>query len=411
MAIYQGDVQAAQASSKVIAVKMFSEAGFDGNVMAPIIKTVQKFRTETRVFNLSFSMDGPDPGVSRALDDLAFREKILFVVCAGNIDPDKIITEIRRGNSYPQYLTNYPVYFPGDCFNVLTVGSFADKDSNFVQKQHPSPFTRTYALGTKVKPEVLASGGNLNVESQAGQVTSCNSNLCGILSTSSVDNDIIEDAGTSFSCPVVSSIAAGLAAKFPNNSGALLKALIASSCDQLTDSGNRPFDAAIQGFGVPSQRYSSFSTFWRVNLCSDSTFDLRTRKQLHRYKFPFPDNADILRLTLCFEVEPVLGAQLPYEIMLRLRKPGVRRTTWARPDKEIPGGESNVKVYEFKVRRGGRGIWTLDLYHRLKPGVPVAELSEKFLRYALVISVISNRRLEVYNSIRAFLRRAKSATV
>ena len=88
--------------------------------------------------------------------------------------------------------------------------------------------------------------------------------------------------------------------------------------------------------------------------------------------------------------------------------PGVRRTTLARPDREILGGESNIIQYEFRVMRGGRGPWIVDLYPRLAPGVLVDDLSDKFVRYALVISVIGNRRLDVYHSIRSYLRKVSS---
>ena len=256
MAIYEGDVPSLQVKSSVIAVKAFDEPSFQGNIMKYISETVQRFKDKSRVFNLSFASDGPDPALSRALDDLSLRESVLFVTCTGNIDREQIIDELRRGSGYPDYLTNHVVFFPGDCYNVLTVGSFTQKDSNFVQQQRPSPFTRTYPFPSKVKPEVLATGGNMNLERQNNDITGCNSNGCGIVSTSNIDSEYREDCGTSFSCPVISSIVAGLAGKFQGRPTCLYKALIASSCQQLTDESKRPFETSVQGFGIPSRELS-----------------------------------------------------------------------------------------------------------------------------------------------------------
>ncbi len=407
IAIYGGEVPTGEPSARIVAVKLFENGSFDGNIIGPISETVRKFKGKTRIFNLSFSSEGPDPILSRALDDLSFKEKVLFVVCAGNIDSDQIIEELQGQNGYPTYLTRYPIFFPGDCFNVLTVGSFAEKDSNFVPKQRPSPFTRTYPFRSRTKPEVLASGGNVNLEREEGIIVGLNPDGCGIVSTSKDDNRFEEDVGTSFACPVVSSIAAGLAEKFPSRSTSLYKALIASSCERLIDGTGRQFDASVQGFGTPSKRYAMFSTFWRVNLCADSSFDLKDRRQLHRYKFLFPDVADRIIITLCFDVEPLQGSELPYEIQMRLHKPGTLLSASITPNNSISADDSNIRQFEYKVERGGKGVWTLDVSPRTRRSFWVDPSAELLLRYAIVISIISDEQQDIYARVRKFSQSVK----
>ena len=44
--------------------------------------------------------------------------------------------------------------------------------------------------------------------------------------------------------------------------------------------------------------------------------------QMHQYKFPFPEKALRILLTLCFDVDPVLESELPYDLRVHLHKPG-----------------------------------------------------------------------------------------
>lgn len=408
MAIYEGDVMNQQPTCKVAAVKLFEGPSFHGNMMDCLVQTVNRFKSKCRVFNLSFSGGGPDPSLSLALDDLAFRENVVLVACAGNIDPKTVVSELQQGNYYPDYILRYPVFFPGDCYNALTVGSVTGKDSNLVQRRHPSPFTRSNSFISKVKPEVLAEGGNLNLERIGGQITGTNYLGCGILSTSNDDNKIEEDVGTSFSCPMVASIAASLADKFKDHSICFYKALILSSCEQLRDASSRTFDLALQGFGVPSRLYALYSNFWRATLYSESAFDLKNRNQLHRYRFLFPDIANRVRITLCYDVEPLLGSgELPYTLLVRPHKPGTSFETAIRPNIEIPQGESNAKQYEYSVQRGGKGPWAVDVYPKVGPELfaDPSRLSGRIIRYALVITIQSDKRRSVYDKISAFARK------
>ena len=83
-----------------------------------------------------------------------------MVVSAGNIDRDEIGGYLDIGQLYPDYINNKVVFFPADCRNVLTVGSYTLCASNFVPKDYPSPFSKAGFSESILKPEVMAPGGN-----------------------------------------------------------------------------------------------------------------------------------------------------------------------------------------------------------------------------------------------------------
>jgi hypothetical protein len=248
---------------------------------------------------------------------------------------------------------------------------------------------------------VLAVGGNLNRVESDGQITALNAIGCEIVSTSHIDSEFTHGIGTSFASPVIASIAADLVDKFIGHSNCFYKALIASSCERLVDGSGKPHDASVQGFGVPRREFALDSTFYRVTVCAEGTFDLRLGRRVHRYRFLFPDNADQIRVTLCFDVEPLLGSTMPYDIMHKLRKPGTRFTTYARPKFEIAKQESNIRQYEYEVKRAGRGFWTLEVSPSFRAEVLTVTSAPVPLRYAVVVTIISTKRLDVYKSIRA----------
>jgi hypothetical protein len=179
-----------------------------------------------------------------------------------------------------------------------------------------------------------------------------------------------------------------------------------SSSELLTD-GTRAFDTRIQGFGVPSRQYAAYSSFSRVNLCADSGFDLSQPKLVHRYRFLFPDNADRIRVTLCYQVEPVLGPELPHEVTIRLHKQGTKFGTQASPSIELPTRPSNIVVKEYEIKRGGKGSCTLELKAKARPAATLLGGFTQPSRYGLVVTIMSSKGKEIYPQIDSWLRRAR----
>ena len=397
LAVYEGKVQGGRPVCSLIAVKLFNTRTFSGNYVGGIRQAVLQFKERCRVFNLSFGSNGPDPTSTRALDQLAFENNVLFVAAAGNILPKTIDNELDSGGNYPDYIFNYHIYSPGDCYNALTVGSYAEKASNLAPRECPSPFTRSqHPYCFKVCPEVLASGGNLNRIMESGRMA-CRVDGCGVISTSHVDNNLMESVGTSLSSPIVASVIAQLMRKFPNHWPCFYKALLVNSSRQSPDLDR--FPSTLQGFGIPDKPAALNSEYWRASLCAEAAFDLRDMKRYHRYKMFFPDAADRIRVTVCFDVDqPTSRLELPYSLSFRAHKPATQRDTKVRPRVIVPKHESNIVGFEFLVHRGGKGTWTLDVLPHLRE-ILALDSERPELRYAIVMTIISDRRAQIYPQI------------
>ena len=397
LALYEGKVQSGTPACSIIAVKLFNTKTFSGNYIDRIRRAVVHFKDKCRVFNLSFGGDGPDPTSTRALDQISFENNVLFVSAAGNILPDTINSEIDSGKNYPNYILDHHIYFAGDCYNALTVGSYAEKASNFVPRDCPSPFTRSrHPYCFKTCPEVLASGGNLNREMAAGKMD-CNFSGCGVITTSKVDDSLVESVGTSLSSPIVASYVAQLMRRFPNHWPCFYKALLVNASAQFPDVAR--FTCAIQGFGVPDKPAALNSEYWRASLCAEAAFDLHDLKKIHRYRIFFPDGADRIRVSACFDVErPAARLELPYYLTFRVHKPATQRKGRVRPAVFVPEHMSNIAAFEFIVRRGGKGTWMLDVQPHVSETKLLTSQSPQ-LRYAIVMTVISDQRSQIYPQI------------
>lgn len=225
----------------------------------------------------------------------------------------------------------------------------------------------------------------------------------GLSCPSNSGSSFVEGTGTSLSTPIVASIVSGLTEKFGQKRICFYKALIISSAEGL--GGSSQFDPYVQGFGVPNRDYALASPYSRTNLIADRYFDLDNLSLGHKYTFHFPPGADRIRVTVCFDVEPFLKAQeLPYEIDIKLRKAATRPTTVQKPDKELPAGASNSKVYEYRVQRAGIGDWTVELFPRARPGLRAARLFRKRLEYCVVVTVYSSEGKAVYNQVKRYTR-------
>ncbi len=120
----------------------------------------------------SSSADGRPTSWSAALDSItsgAIEEETphrLFIVSAGNIELSRF-----RGVGYPEANATETVQNPGQSWNAVTVGAFADKVEVFghpgftplATKGGLSPYSTTSVMWSKwpVKPEVLFAGGNI----------------------------------------------------------------------------------------------------------------------------------------------------------------------------------------------------------------------------------------------------------
>jgi len=391
--------------AKVIMVKNFENGNaIEKDLLKVIFETVLRYRFGSNILSLSFAADGPNPILTKALDEMIFRYNLVVVSCAGNIKLALIKDHINNGFEYPKYIGLHKVFFPGDCRNAITVGSYADCDSNLVKAGWPSPFTRSSPSLDLMKPEVMACGGNLNANYSGKQVISFSSTGLGVYSTSNNDSEESESVGTSLCSPVVASLAASIVAKYPGISPFLVKALILSSCDYLRNGTRGVPDHSIQGFGKPNRTRALYSQNWRACYLLEGEFETKDASKYHRYRLLFPDGADEFDVTLVVgKLHTMFEGEKADYIRLKFARPGVKFGTPLMP--QISLGESKCfctyKAWKM-IRRGSKGPWTIDVIpHFFSP------LSNQKLKYACVITVSSSRGSEVYAPIINWLKPKK----
>jgi hypothetical protein len=222
-----------------------------------IVESISQLHREhgVRVFNLSFGYDfdySPNHvgELSEALDGLSRELSLVIVVAAGNVPMSSDGTvhgdrHIRR--DYPAYLGDgrHGLAQPANAALALTVGAFAAGDAP-LERNPPrldrhavaaigelSPFSRTgpgHGHGTKRtnKPEFVAPGGNVVID-DTGMVDLRDQGT-GVLSTALHPGGslFVMAHGTSFAAPVVASAAASVLHAYPDASGNLVRALLAT---------------------------------------------------------------------------------------------------------------------------------------------------------------------------------------
>lgn len=367
-------------SAKIIMIKNYDRNGIQYlNSLSAITNSIERYRNQFKIMNLSFGSTTPNPSYTRALDSIIFRNKIITVVSAGNLTLREIQQSLQNGETYPSYLIKYPIYFPGDCHNAITVGGCTHISSNLAPSDAPAPFTKTNPFSTLVKPDVLALSGNLQIIDGAFNIDGQNLGLRSL----SNNGNFIERHGTSFSAPIVANMIAQLMSKLGITNPALLKAILLNSTSFLRD-GNYYFDSNMQGFGKPNLEYALFSNIWRCCYLMEGECNISRRNILDRYEIWFPEKADMLEVTLvCEKSETIYRNRVNDYVQFRIHhRPGTSSRTYL---ESILG---NVKCFntfkgEYFVERGSRGKWSLDII----PNFSQKELFDLKMRYGCVVTV------------------------
>lgn len=254
------------------------------DLLLAIEEALTKYSDRVKVWNLSFSTDVPceDYMISdfaAALDQLAKKHEVCFVIAAGNYEGRPMRPWPPTG-AYANRITT-----PGDAFLGVTVGSIAgiDKRSSVVRKHEPSPFTRCGPGPSYiVKPDVVHVGGNL--DSRGGFAEQ------GVKSWSE-SGSIVEGVGTSYSTPKIARLLAGIySSLLPGTQSPILaKALLIHSARR-PGTGGRPTDDEIHyfGYGKPGSLATILTTtstaatmIWEAEIFPGSIFEVSD--------FPYPE--------------------------------------------------------------------------------------------------------------------------
>jgi hypothetical protein len=120
----------------------------------------------------------------------------------------------------------------------------------------------------------------------------------------------------------------------------------------------------------------------------------------HRYRFLFPNDADRLTLTLVCGKPAGSKGYLNY----RVHKRGTKISSKTNPNRSI--GSGNVKSTfqgTFEVKRGGRGIWSIDILPHFDQTFNI----DRSLKYGCVLTIESSKNLDIYLPISKWISRTK----
>lgn len=210
-------------------------------------------------------------------------------------------------HDYPDYLFSDEARLldPAPAVNALTVGSLARYDQTYnsgryvidpaeqpiARYKQPSPFTRTSAHQGPIKPELVAFGGNLAVDTRSGHVIDRHLGEVSLGHQFAAGKLIVEDIGTSYSCPYITHLAARLQHIYPDANNNLLRALLASHATHpaaVTEllGNDRDKILAVAGYGEVDEEALFQSADDDLTLIADSELANKTH---HFYEMPIPE--------------------------------------------------------------------------------------------------------------------------
>lgn len=266
--------------SKVLDVATLSNGLTSADELLLNIETAIKDNPDVKVWNCSFGSKQPGHieifgQFAQDLDALSDRYGVLFIVSAGNYETPPLrawppINDLGGMDRISQ---------PAESLRALTVGSVAHKPA-LVQPNEPSPFSRRGPGAARTpKPDVIHRGGNCT-DTGIFASTGVRSLLPG--------GKIGESVGTSFSAPLVSTLAANVWQTLerrdlaPNQE--IVKALLIHAA-ALSSPTRKADERDYYGFGIPDSMLD-------ILFCSPDTFTLMFEAELfdgiYWEKTPFP---------------------------------------------------------------------------------------------------------------------------
>lgn len=438
-----------------------SEFDDESLITTQMLQAIEYFKNTygCRVFNASLGdprtpfQGGKLSPWAAILDHLARELDIVIVVSAGNYnhEPPHADDPDHHVNGYPRYLLDPPakIIEPATGCIVVTVGGLANSAQvppgaagvsfrPIAQPGQPSPFTRSGpGIGDAIKPEFCEYGGNRGYNGTLRRLQDV-TELC-IVSTNReyLTRLFATDLGTSLAAPRVAHAAARLFGRFPRASANLIRSLLASSAsvpeaaiDLLKPIGG---DAVrhVCGYGVPSQERAGSSESNRVVLYAENALPL---DRFHIYEVPIPDEfyGDYdgdrrLSVSLAFD-PPVRHSRLDYlgtTMSFRLIRgknvdevsEAFRSRTKKEPKVKRIGSPYDCPMIPKSTEREGSTLQKATFTMRRRPDAYgdtyflVVRCQREWAldqhfpqRYAVVVSIEQDARVDIYARLQARLR-------
>lgn len=345
-----------QGKAFIVPIKVLTDSGghFSHNELVNVIEDA--YKRGVRLFNLSVNhlpkrYNSTFSNYAYLLDSLTYKNDLLIFISCGNIDYDRVeelYTTAHNSHTYPNYFycleTDSPFHrcettnicTPSESLNNITVGAlaenFTEEDTSGITpaKVYPASYTRKFHFdynqqvnGTDfsrnqksknlVKPDMVFAGGDLLDENAGMEVFSI-----------TAGQFYTRNAGSSFSTPLVSSLAAEILTAYPKLKTQTVKALLINASNSAC--GNNPPAFTEKGLlrklignGTPNRSSVLYSDANSITFVIEDNITIEEFKlikvKLPEYLNPNKHQSNHkLKITgtLCYKFLPVKDNHLSY---------------------------------------------------------------------------------------------------
>lgn len=357
----QGIAHFPSCQTKVYSIEAIGNNGGDFYEIIHALECVAEANPHIRVWNLSLGESSSVDlgGISEfgiLLDEFQDKFNCLCVVSAGNYDG----RELRPWP--PQKSFDDRISSPGDSVRAITVGSLAHVDG-FVNRGEPSSFSRKGPVSNFVqKPEIAHFGGNLRADGSFDHAFAIKS-IC-------PNGYAAHDIGTSFSTPIISSLAANLFHRIGDRATpSLVKGLLVHSAN-LNNSVLKECREYL-GWGVPADIEDLLNV---KDYETTLVFDGVAKKSFEVQKLPFPipqclrteDGKVRGEFFITLVYQPELDAKKSFEYCQVDLSVGLGRTDSKGFKSMVPLQSSSPK-FEADLTKTGDKWSPIKVYHKAFP--------------------------------------------
>lgn len=273
--------------AKVIDCTVMGKSSVPMNIMIQRIQeAVNTFKDIAKIFNLSANTEQPIDGENMSimgyeLDVLMYKYSIKFVISAGNHYLNSTANEIKEIIDDD----DSRIASPADAMLGITVGAISGEGYNnsLSTKNIITPYSRIGpGFAGFRKPDIMAYGANLLKNNDVPK------DEYSILIGKS--GNLIKEAGTSFTAPVISGDLAEILSILPENNVLMAQALLYHSARPVWDTKNidneeAQYIADCYGRGISNPQFGKYSSDDRVTFIR---YGQMNKKNKQRIKFYMP---------------------------------------------------------------------------------------------------------------------------
>jgi len=412
-------------TAKVIPIKIAKNKnpGPDetSDLIEQIQKSVEKFRHKSRIFTTSFCITDIEPALRRRIaqdiDKMLFKENIILINAAGNIQDTEQHTHLRSWGAIP-------ILAPSDSHLTLAVGSGKlDRDKFSKAKisrcgRSPLFLNDTNDKRLYYKPDVFANGGDIASGTKKSTLTSY---LPTKIRAMDKNGKAIQVAGTSYAAPLVANMLCRIEKIFGQTvrTAERLKAMLISKCvifEVKEKSYTLVVPSRIDPCRADDAIYIDFET---ENVPTIEAPKGKSKKKINcmAIHVPVDSRIDSIDIFICHstsasDFDP---ARHISKIIVEARKP------CPNPNKIRRAGRKCGNINDFAALTYGRytcanspGLWTFALHLEAK-WIPSDMLAKLQSRMGVSIRLNIKRKYlsqlpEIYQAVRAhFAETAQSA--